>query len=474
MAEFKLNRLRYKWRNVWAPGTAYIRDDIIRVGSKTYVCLIGHTASSSFYTDLNLAQWVLMTDGVTWRGNWVTGTLYNLGDLVYYGGLVYTCGTSHTASALFDTDLANWAEYSFGSEWNSDWQENTRYGIGDLVKYNGIVYRCVQGHTSSNLFNGLEIGNNDAYQDSTSETWAVYNSGIEYRGNWDNGVRYRLNDLVKYGGNIWKCTTPHTSGDDSTLNFSSENFVIELAGEQFQGLWNDIDTYTIGDVVRYGGYLYICTRNDINEVPSSGLYWNVLTKNYNVRGEWDRTVDYRTGDVVSRGGQLFVATGDNTGSPATANVITVTVGTAGSGGSGNKYYFNDVVQDTPTFVVGQTYTFVQTDQTNLYWPNVVGTTLNTHPLIFSSIPEEPHLDKRKQRIISYDIDAFDNCKHHRPTCSGRCCVVCWRTRLRSNSGRDALDCQACAQPTRAPSVDGLDRSATTSIGAVGSAMAHHD
>lgn len=388
MAEFKINRLRYTWRNVWTTATAYKRDDIIRVGSKTYVCTVGHTASSSFYTDLTASKWTQMSEGSTWRGNWAAATLYNLNDIIYYGGVAYICATSHTSSSLFDTDIVNWAEYVSGSEWNADWAPSTRYGIGDVVKYNGIVYRCVQGHTSSTTANGLEIGNNDAYQDSTGETWEVYNSGIEYRGDWDNDVRYRQNDLVKYGGTIWKCVTAHTSGDDSTLNFNSENFTVELRGEQFRGTWTDVAVYNIGDVVRYGGYLYVCVRNDVNENPSvETAAWTILTKNYNLRGDWSKTTTYKTGDVVRRGGQIFVASTDNTGVDETPTSLVVTITGPNSGDIGNKYNFDGNYLQVPDLQVGETYTFIQTDQTNLYFPNATGTTLNTHPLIFSNKPE---------------------------------------------------------------------------------------
>ena len=52
MAEFKLERFKYNWRGDWAAGTEYKRDDVIRLGGKSYVCLVKHTASSIFASDL--------------------------------------------------------------------------------------------------------------------------------------------------------------------------------------------------------------------------------------------------------------------------------------------------------------------------------------------------------------------------------------------------------------------------------------
>ena len=47
MAEFKLGRLRFVWKNIWAISTAYVKDDVIRYGGKVYVCSISHTSSAT-------------------------------------------------------------------------------------------------------------------------------------------------------------------------------------------------------------------------------------------------------------------------------------------------------------------------------------------------------------------------------------------------------------------------------------------
>ena len=52
MAEFILDRFKYNWRGDWTAATAYSRDDIVRVGGKSYVCLETHTADPIFSTDL--------------------------------------------------------------------------------------------------------------------------------------------------------------------------------------------------------------------------------------------------------------------------------------------------------------------------------------------------------------------------------------------------------------------------------------
>ena len=45
MAEFKLGRLRFVWKGTWTAATAYVKDDIIRHGGKTYVAKTAHTSA---------------------------------------------------------------------------------------------------------------------------------------------------------------------------------------------------------------------------------------------------------------------------------------------------------------------------------------------------------------------------------------------------------------------------------------------
>jgi hypothetical protein len=162
MAEFKLGRLRFIWKGAWSPATQYIRDDIVRVGGKTFVCLIGHTSDSNFYTDLenNPTRWNQVSDGSTWRDEWTAGEFYNVNDIVKYGAVLYICTQGHAAAAtdllgleadldLGDSTLTKWDIYAESFDWKDLWVAGTRYKLNDLVKYNGITYVCTEGHSAA-------------------------------------------------------------------------------------------------------------------------------------------------------------------------------------------------------------------------------------------------------------------------------------------------------------------------------------
>ena len=63
MADFNLGRLRFVWKGNWALSTAYVRDDVVKYGGSSYVCVTAHTSVTSFAT--NSSKFELMTEGGT-------------------------------------------------------------------------------------------------------------------------------------------------------------------------------------------------------------------------------------------------------------------------------------------------------------------------------------------------------------------------------------------------------------------------
>ena len=101
MADFRIDRIRFRWRGDWSAGTLYVKDDVLRFGAKVYVCVEVHTSDSNFYNDLNatIPRWTQMMDGQSWTGAWQPSTFYKIGELVKVGGLIYKCIEGHTSNA---------------------------------------------------------------------------------------------------------------------------------------------------------------------------------------------------------------------------------------------------------------------------------------------------------------------------------------------------------------------------------------
>jgi len=312
MAEFKISRIRYTWKGAWNTSTAYIADDVVRFGGSTWVCMRNHI-SSTFQGDQEFLAnpqdtdyspaWFKMMDGYAFVGNWEEDTLYSPGDVALYGGRLYVCTESHTSNITFEENNLKWFVFTNLHNWVNDWAAETRYGIGDLAKYGGVVYRCILEHTSADVAGGLE---------ENQLNWSAYYSGIEFVGAWTADERYRPDDLVKYGGSILRCVSGHTA-----TTFEPSAFITEFPGFKFQGEWDVAEFYAVGDIVRHGGYLYKSISNNTGETPDNLNYgdntnWQFLSKAINFRGAYDKDTAYHTGDLVRRGGTLYVALTDRT------------------------------------------------------------------------------------------------------------------------------------------------------------------
>ena len=369
MANFNLERIRFRWKSDWVAATSYVKDDIVYYKGKAYVCLIGHTSDSvNLTTDLLNAspKWVLMFDGSVWRNNWTNETYYTVGDVVKFNGYLYRCITSHTSTNQINLqlalDLSKWEIVAAGYNWLNDWEINFYYDLGDIVRYNGIVYICSTTHRSAaTLSLGLEddqlswtvLTTADSWQtdwsmdtrykvkdivkyggisyrcieahtsaDSTDlgleddqDKWEIFLEGIEYKENWSTETRYKKYDVVKSGGALWRANQGHTS--TTTLRVDIDNWDIWVPGLEYEAIWQSAIEYNVGDIVYYGGYAYTALTNNTNSIPSAnGLLqdtgdWELLKQGYRFIGDWQALTDYLTGNVVRYDGYLYIAITDN-------------------------------------------------------------------------------------------------------------------------------------------------------------------
>lgn len=63
ITSINLGKIKFNWKGIWATGTGYVKDDVVRHSGSSYVCLTGHTSSSAFVSDAN--KWDLMAEGTT-------------------------------------------------------------------------------------------------------------------------------------------------------------------------------------------------------------------------------------------------------------------------------------------------------------------------------------------------------------------------------------------------------------------------
>ena len=350
MAEFSLDRFKYRWRGDWTAARSYRRDDIVRVNGKSYVCLIAHTSDSVFKNDLEAIlpgsnppqpqpKWVVMTSGRSFLGDWTGAINYNLGDVVLYQGSLYICVVSHESST-FVADFDNWTLYALHINYLGNWSSSTNYAPGAVVKYNGNIYKCLTAHVSGLLL-----------EDNTAD-WVIFYEGLAYRGPWSPDTEYRFNDRVKFGGTIFVCTETHTS----VATFDDTKFDIEFPGFQHESEWSNSKTYNPGDIVRYGGHLYYANATNQDNQPTlddSTNFWTIISKTYN----------FRASRIIQK-------------------IVTVSTDTV-NGQNPGKFYIDGVENPQLSLSKSSTYIFDQTDISNATY-SASGAPLS-HPLLFSTV-----------------------------------------------------------------------------------------
>ena len=350
MAEFKLGRLRFVWKDAWANSTAYVKDDIVRYGGKSYVCVSGHTSNSDstggFELDLVANRWELMNDGQSWETNWTGTTFYKINDMVRYGGRVYLCNESHTSQVLLEDDQDKWDLFVDGLAFTGSWNGvSFHYKVNDIVTYGGQLYICNTHHTTNGTFdlvkftlfaNGLQFegsyNNSTTYQPGDVVTygsnsyialqttvgnlptnptfWNTINQGVVFRGAWSGATQYYKGDIVKYGAYSYVALRDTLNNNPST---STSDWGQLVPGQEWKSTYSGATTYTKGDIVQYGGYTYIALQDTTNNLPTNATFWDLLNKGYTFIGVYSAITAYKPGEIVTYGGNVYVAKANTTG-----------------------------------------------------------------------------------------------------------------------------------------------------------------
>jgi len=335
MADFKLGRIKFKWRGDWATSTAYVVDDIVKYGGNTYTVVTNHTSqasSANFYTDI--AKYSLHTEGLFFKGDWAASTHYKLNDLVKYGAFQYRTTTQHTSTSSFEP--AKFEVYGEGFQFEDSYSSSTTYQDGDVVTYGGYSYVYINTTPA-------------AGQTPTDNShWDVLTTGFKALGAYSHGTTYKTGDTVQYGGNNYVCVANHTNQYPAALNGSTQTtyWQLNLEGFNYRAAYSNSTTYNIGDVVRLTSTTYVAIQDRILNVSpdSDGAKWQIMAQ-----GDSGAVLSTR-GDIIRQGaaaterlpvgpsGTVLTTDGTDTVWSTTESKNVLYVSNAGSDSSvGSKY-----------------------------------------------------------------------------------------------------------------------------------------
>jgi hypothetical protein len=288
MADFKLGRIKFKWRGDWAISTAYLIDDIVKYGGNTYVVTSNHTSQSSianFYTDLTAAKYSLHTEGLFFKGDWAASTFYKLNDLVKNGAYQYRCILQHTSAGSFAIG-SNWQVFTEGLQWEDSYNAGTTYSDGDVVTYGGYTYVYVNNTPASG-----QTPTDNSY-------WDVVTTGFNPIGIYSHGTGYKTGDVVNYGGNSYVANTNHQNqypAVQATGGTNNSYWNLVSTGLNYRSTYSNGTTYNINDVVSFQGSSYVQLKDrQLGITPGTdGTVWQVVAQ-----GDVNSVLT-ETGDLVT-------------------------------------------------------------------------------------------------------------------------------------------------------------------------------
>jgi hypothetical protein len=196
---------------------------------------------------------------------------------------------------------------------------------------------------------------------------------FEFRGDYDPSEEYESNDVVRYGGNLYAYI--NVTAATGVVPTNTSNWSLMLEGFNFRGTWSGSEQYYIGDIVAYGGKIYIADVDSLNKIPGTDPEWDQLVDGIQYEGVYDNTTEYQTGDVVTYGGATYIATQDTVGN-APSNVVywdmlVNGVSYRGAYDAVTEYLKNDIVAYGSGAYVATQDTVGNAPSDTIYWDMLV-------------------------------------------------------------------------------------------------------
>ena len=369
MAEFKLDRIRFTWKDEWTPDTAFTKDDIVYYRGKTYACISAHTSSTDFFNDygttprvskVTVENEVFYLDGIetpildlrvgdTYKFDVsdasMASTVFRFSNredgprndgVVFETGVV-TSGASGVRNSFVQIKIeqntpnlfyyntqelaygeqalissAKWRLIHDGTTFKKDWTSETYYTTGDVIKYKGYIYQCTKPHTSTIV---VSLG-----PTADIEKWKIVATSYNWLNRWETDYNYDLGDTVTYNGITYECIEKHRSDADNAVGLEEDQgkWKIVSRSDNWLNEWTTETRYRVDDVVRYGAITYRCTTGHTSSATAAlGLEdsignWEVTIEGIEYKFDWQQAYRYKKNDVVKSSHSLWICIAGHT------------------------------------------------------------------------------------------------------------------------------------------------------------------
>jgi hypothetical protein len=170
--------------------------------------------------------------------------LYEINDVVKYGGSAYVYTNNISASGNFPTNNTYWAKMVDGIQYEDDWSASAVYQVNDVVNYGPQTFIALSDNTNTD-------------PSLNPNTWDVFTGGIEFVGVWASAATYFPKQVVRLGGSTYIAQLKHTSSGSFLADHIEGKWVPFTNGFEYLGLWQAFRPYLPGDIVNDGVSAYL-------------------------------------------------------------------------------------------------------------------------------------------------------------------------------------------------------------------------
>lgn len=189
----------------------YSKDEVVKFNNVWIKCTKGGTTASTAPTPSSQDVGTTIIDGgAEWEIialietsnkilDWKSNKVYNIGEMVYYGNILYKANTSFTSGTDFQNEESSW---DLVCAQIPSWKDNTFYKQGAIVEHNNKIYKC-------------KTTNSDVA--FTEVNWTSIGGGSSVE-EWKPNKQYNNNDIVINDNKLYLCIQKNVS----TQNFEDD------------------------------------------------------------------------------------------------------------------------------------------------------------------------------------------------------------------------------------------------------------
>jgi len=337
MSNFNINKLKFRWQGEWTSNSNFIKDDIITYDGKAYVCLKSHLSSSLFFNDSQadyINETVEVTVGLDSISGKQQGNFYLNGveasEFTLLKGRTYIFNQTDESNATFGSTIAPFlisniqdgtrsggAVYTLGVTYllDSVQVDKDTYVENFLLAETRSVEFTVPMSAPSRLFY-FSASSNDmgsSFDTTYSSFWESMIEGYNWEGDWTTEKAYSVGSIVKFGGYLYQAIEAHVSTNVVSIGLIGDIDKWILFATTFNWLneWSISNLYQLGDVVRYSGRTFICKERHISAATQEiGLEedsekWTLISRSDNWKYDWTPQTRYIKDDLVKYGAIVY-------------------------------------------------------------------------------------------------------------------------------------------------------------------------